>query len=69
MREPELSVVLFRRPGWDRARYDAWSTDLLARQIGFVVPTSWEGEPVGRFAFLHPNTTTEMVREILDTLA
>ena len=69
VREPELSVVLFRRPGWDRPRYDAWSAELLARQIGFVVPTSWEGEPVGRFAFLHPNTTVEMVGEILDTLA
>jgi len=41
----------------------------LARQIGFVVPTSWEGGPVGRFAFLHPNTTLEMVEEILGTLA
>ena len=69
VREPELSVVLFRRPGWTRADYDAWSSDLLARQIGFVVPTSWEGEPVARFAFLHPNTTIEMVQEILDTLA
>ena len=69
VREPELSIVLFRRPGWDRARYDAWSAELLADQIGFVVPTSWEGEPVGRFAFLHPHTTIEMVDEILDTLA
>jgi aromatic-L-amino-acid/L-tryptophan decarboxylase len=69
VREPELSVVLFRRPGWDRADYDAWSADLLARQIGFVVPTSWEGEPVGRFAFLHPHTTAAMVGEILGTLA
>jgi len=69
VREPELSVVLFRRRGWDRPRYDAWSAELLARQIGFVVPTSWEGEPVGRFAFLHPHTTIEMVQEILDTLA
>jgi glutamate/tyrosine decarboxylase-like PLP-dependent enzyme len=68
VREPELSVVLFRRPGWDRARYDAWSAELLARQIGFVVPTSWEGEPVGRFAFLHPHTTLDIVGEILDTL-
>ena len=68
VREPELSVVLFRRPGWDRAHYDAWSAELLARQIGFVVPTSWEGEPVGRFAFLHPHTTLDIVGEILDTL-
>jgi glutamate/tyrosine decarboxylase-like PLP-dependent enzyme len=69
VREPELSVVLFRRPGWSRPDYDAWSTELLTRQLGFVVPTSWEGEPVGRLAFLHPNTTLDMVREILDTLA
>ena len=67
--EPELSVVLFRRTGWRRPDYDAWSAELLEHQIGFVVPTSWEGEPVGRFAFLHPDTTLDMVREILDTLA
>jgi aromatic-L-amino-acid decarboxylase len=69
VREPELSVVLFRRTGWARSDYDAWSAELLEHQIGFVVPTSWEGEPVGRFAFLHPDTTLDMVREILDTLA
>jgi len=69
VREPELSVVLFRRPGWSRADYDAWSAELLDRQVGFVVPTSWEGQPVARFCFLHPDTTLEMVREILDTMA
>jgi aromatic-L-amino-acid decarboxylase len=69
VREPELSVVLFRRPGWSRVDYDAWSSELLAAQIGFVVPTSWEGEPVARFAFLHPDTTIEIVAEIIDTLA
>jgi glutamate/tyrosine decarboxylase-like PLP-dependent enzyme len=68
VREPELSVVLFRRPGWSRPDYDAWSAELLSAQIGFVVPTSWEDEPVGRLAFLHPNTTLDMVREILATL-
>jgi aromatic-L-amino-acid/L-tryptophan decarboxylase len=68
VREPELSVVLFRRPGWERADYDAWSKKLLADQVGFVVPTSWEGAPVARFCFLHPDTTLEMVAEILDTI-
>ena len=38
-------------------------------QIGFVTPTSWEGETVARFAFLHPNTTVEMVDEILASMA
>jgi aromatic-L-amino-acid/L-tryptophan decarboxylase len=69
VREPELSVVLFRRTGWRKPDYDAWSARLLTDQIGFVTPTTWEGETVARFAFLHPNTTAEMVREILDTMA
>ena len=70
VREPELSVVLFRRPGWSRVRLRRLVDGAAGtRQIGFVVPTSWEGEPVGRLAFLHPNTTLDMVREILATLA
>ncbi len=59
VRRPELSVVLFRRTGWDRADYEAWSAELLADQIGFVTPTTWEGEPVGRLALLHPETSVE----------
>jgi hypothetical protein len=34
-----------------------------------VTPTTWEGETVARFAFRHPNTTAEMIRQILDTMA
>jgi aromatic-L-amino-acid decarboxylase len=69
VRQPELSVVLFRRPGWAKPDYEAWSARLLTDQIGFVTPTTWEGETVARFAFLHPNTTVEMIRQILDTMA
>ncbi len=69
VRDPGLSIVLFRRLGWAKADYDAWSARLLHDQIGFVTPTSWEGETVARFAFLHPNTTVEMVDEILASLA
>jgi glutamate/tyrosine decarboxylase-like PLP-dependent enzyme len=68
VREPELSVVLFRRDGWSAADYDAWSARLLADQIAFVAPSRWHGEPVGRLAFLHPETTLDMVDEILATL-
>jgi len=68
IREPELSAVLFRRRGWAPADYDAWSKRLLAGQVAFVTPTSWEGETVARFAFLHPGTTPEIVAEILGTL-
>jgi len=69
IREPELSAVVFRRTGWQPADYHAWSRRLLADQIGFVTPTGWEGETVARFAFLHPGTTMDMVREILATMA
>jgi glutamate/tyrosine decarboxylase-like PLP-dependent enzyme len=69
VREPELSVVLFRRPGWSKLDYEAWSARLLADQTGFVTPTTWQGETVARFAFLHPDTTVEMVTEILSTMA
>jgi aromatic-L-amino-acid decarboxylase len=68
IREPELSAVLFRRKGWTPADYNAWSRRLLAGQVAFVTPTSWEGETVARFAFLHPGTTAQMVEEILDTV-
>jgi glutamate/tyrosine decarboxylase-like PLP-dependent enzyme len=69
LREPELSVVLFTRQGWDRADYERWSTALIRDQVAFVMPTTWEGRPAGRLAFLHPDTTPELVAEILDTLA
>jgi glutamate/tyrosine decarboxylase-like PLP-dependent enzyme len=69
VREPGLSVVLFRRPGWRKDDYEAWSARLLHDQIGFVTPTTWEGETVARFAFLHPHATVAMVDEILATMA
>jgi glutamate/tyrosine decarboxylase-like PLP-dependent enzyme len=68
VREPELSVVLFRRTGWDADDYEAWSARLLADQIAFVTPSRWHGEPVARLAFLHPETTLGIVDEILATL-
>jgi glutamate/tyrosine decarboxylase-like PLP-dependent enzyme len=69
VRRPELSVVLFRRRGWDREHYERWSAELLEAQVGFVMHTTWEGEPVGRLALLHPDTTVEMIEEILATMA
>jgi glutamate/tyrosine decarboxylase-like PLP-dependent enzyme len=68
IREPTLSVVLFRRIGWTSADYDAWAHDLLMRQVAFVTSTTWEGEVVGRFAFAHPATRFAMVVEALDAL-
>jgi glutamate/tyrosine decarboxylase-like PLP-dependent enzyme len=67
VREPDLSIVLFKRNGWTAADYAAWSERLLDEQIAFVTPSSWKGEPVARLAFLHPETTIEIVDEILAT--
>jgi aromatic-L-amino-acid/L-tryptophan decarboxylase len=69
IREPELSVVLFRRIGWQAADYAAWADKLLGDQVAFAPPTLWEGETVARFAFLHPETPLTLVKEILDRMA
>ena len=65
IREPDLGVVLFRRIGWKPEDYDAWAQRLHQDQVAFIPPTKWEGETVGRFAFLHPDTRLELVREVL----
>jgi aromatic-L-amino-acid decarboxylase len=67
--EPELSIVLFRRPGWERPDYDEWSARLLADQVALVVPTTWEGRAVARLAILHPETTLDVVRQVIDSMA
>ena len=69
VREPDLSVVLFRRLGWTAADYHAWADELHREEVAFIPPSAWEGEVVGRFAFLHPHTSLDLVREILDRTA
>lgn len=68
VRDPQLSVVVFRREGWTMTDYQAWSDRLLDDQIGFVVPSSHRGEPVLRFAIINPLTTFAVLSGILDTL-
>ena len=41
---------------------------LLQDQVAFIPPTAWEGETVARFAFLHPHTPMDLVRQILDRM-
>ena len=69
IREPDLGVVLFRRSGWGPSDYDKWAQALHDEEIAFIPPTKWEGETVGRFAFLHPHTPMELVKEILERTA
>ena len=68
VREPSLGVVLFRRVGWDAGQYTAWADRLLQDQVAFIPPSAWEGETVARFAFLHPHTSMDLVREVLDRM-
>jgi glutamate/tyrosine decarboxylase-like PLP-dependent enzyme len=67
--EPELSVVLFRRLGWESDDYEAWWRRLVDAQIAFVQPTSWKGEKVARLCFVNPRTTLDHVRAILGTMS
>jgi hypothetical protein len=41
---------------------------LLRDQVAFIPPSAWEGETVARFAFLHPHTSMDLVRQILDRM-
>jgi glutamate/tyrosine decarboxylase-like PLP-dependent enzyme len=68
IREPSLSIVLFRRVGWNAEDYATWSHELLNSQVAFATPTTWEGETVARLAFLHPDTTDEMVATIVESM-
>jgi glutamate/tyrosine decarboxylase-like PLP-dependent enzyme len=68
IREPDLGIVLFRRRGWSPAQYTQWADQLLHDQVAFIPPSAWEGETVARFAFLHPHTSMDLVREILDRM-
>ena len=68
LREPDLSVVVFRRHGWASADYHAWSDALLDDQLAFVVPTTFRGETLARFAIVNPLTTEADITAILDTM-
>ena len=67
--EPDLSVVLFERVGWDLADYEAWSVHHARAGTVLCVPTRWEGRPVLRFCFINPTTDSDVVASILDGLA
>ncbi|MEN9679283.1 MAG: hypothetical protein RLZ57_412 [Actinomycetota bacterium] len=66
--EPELSIVAFKRKGWNKSDYQKWSDKLLDDQIGFVTPSSHDGEPILRFAIVNPWTNVDDIEKILATL-
>ena len=67
--EPELSVVLFRRVGWDPARYAAWSDWQLASQQSFVTPTAWGARDGAALVHRQPADDRRRPAAIVDSLA
>jgi glutamate/tyrosine decarboxylase-like PLP-dependent enzyme len=66
--EPDLSVLLFERPGWDEERYRAWSQELALAGRILCLPTTWRRRRVLRLAFVNPATDPARVIEELATL-
>jgi glutamate/tyrosine decarboxylase-like PLP-dependent enzyme len=69
VREPDLTVVAFRRLGWSPADYDDWSRRIRESGFAFVLPTVHEGETITRFAIVNPRTTPADIAGILDSMA
>ena len=68
LREPELSIVAFTRTGWSTADYQIWSDKLLTDQVGFIPPSSHNGQPILRFAIVNPWTKFSDIDLILQRL-
>ena len=68
VREPELSVVVFTKAGWQLKDYERWSNKLLERGEAFVVPSSHQGKPNARFAIVNPRTEFSSLVAILDSM-
>ncbi|MGH9170607.1 MAG: pyridoxal phosphate-dependent decarboxylase family protein [Acidimicrobiales bacterium] len=66
--EQVLSVVAFRRLGWDEEHYYSWSKTLLDAGEAFVVPTSHKGEVATRLAIVNPLSTEADVDFVLDSM-
>lgn len=67
--EPSLSVVAFRRIGWEAHDYTAWSIRTMQDGTAFVVPSRHLGAPIFRFCFVNPRTTPDDVATIIAALA
>jgi glutamate/tyrosine decarboxylase-like PLP-dependent enzyme len=67
--EPDLTVLIFERLGWDEDDYAAWSVRMLAAQVAFVTPTRHAGRVCTRFAIVNPLTTPEDLALIIDSMA
>jgi glutamate/tyrosine decarboxylase-like PLP-dependent enzyme len=68
VREPDLTVLLFERVGWDHDRYHAWSrAEALAGRI-LCLPTTYQDRTVLRLAFVNPATEAADVIAVLEAM-
>lgn len=72
VREPSLSVVLFRRKGWSTDDYKEWTYKNHQKGLALVTPTIWakngNEEAVLRFCFINPDTKESDIDLILESL-
>ncbi len=66
--EPDLSVLVFERIGWDGDQYARWSSRILDEQLGFVTPTRHAGQVCTRFAVVNPLTTADDLAQLIDSM-
>jgi glutamate/tyrosine decarboxylase-like PLP-dependent enzyme len=66
--EPDLSVLVFERIGWDADDYANWTARLLDEQIGFVTATTHAGRVCTRFAIVNPQTTLADLEQLIETM-
>lgn len=63
--EPTLSIVVFKRKGWEKDDYKLWSEKLALEGKLLCLPSSIDGETILRLAFLNPNTDIDKAIEII----
>lgn len=67
--DPDLTVVLFRRPGWSEEQMDAWADGHAKTGSALILPTRFRGELMFRMCFVNPDTQASLVLQVLDTMA
>jgi glutamate/tyrosine decarboxylase-like PLP-dependent enzyme len=68
VRDPMLSIVVFRRKGWTQQQYDDWANKIFEEQIAACFASKYRGEPVFRFAIINPLTTVEVLMDLVERL-
>jgi glutamate/tyrosine decarboxylase-like PLP-dependent enzyme len=66
--EPDLTVLLFERVGWDAKRYQEWSRSQALAGTILCLPTRYQGRMVLRLAFVNPATRAADVLAVLEAM-